>query len=191
MPTINRTDLSVADAVSVCIQKNLTFAAYRMPNQSQPALIVQSAPVSKRIREGDDFDSLSGFIVAPFASQDCCPAFLIEPDFFYGTEINEKLIGRLKALKSHKARTSKWVAPEEISRKEYLELIRTIVGYIHQGAFEKVVPSRVKIVRGAYTKRLGKIFEMLCQTYANAFVYLFNNGDHLWMGATPEPLIHK
>jgi isochorismate synthase len=189
MPTINRKDLSVAEAVTVCVQKNLTFAAYRMPNQSHPALIVQSAPVSKRIRERDDFDTLTGFIVAPFTAQDCCPAFLIEPDFFSGTEIDEKLISRLKAIKSHETRASKWVSPEEISRKEYLELIRTIVGYIHQGAFEKVVPSRVKIVRGEYTNRLGQIFEMLCQTYSNAFVYVFNNGDHLWIGATPEPLI--
>jgi isochorismate synthase len=189
MPTINRTDLSVADAVSVCVQKNLTFAAYRMPNQNLPALIVQSAPVSRHIREGDDFDALTGFIVAPFAVRDCCPAFLIEPDFFCGTEINEELICRLKAIKGHEPPASVCLAPEEIAKKEYLELIRTIVGYIHQGTFEKVVPSRVKIVRGDYASRLGLIFKMLCQTYANAFVYLFNNGDHLWIGATPEPLL--
>jgi isochorismate synthase len=150
---------------------------------------VQSAKVSRQIREGDDFDALTGFIVAPFASQDCCPAFLIESDFFYGTEIDEKLIGRLEALKGHKPRTSEWFAPEEMAKKEYLELIRTIVGYIHKGAFEKVVPSRVKIVRGSYTNKLGQIFKMLCQTYTNAFVYVFNNGDHLWIGATPEPLL--
>jgi isochorismate synthase len=189
MPTTNRTGLSVADAVSVCVQKNLTFAAYRMPNQSKPLLIVQSAKVSRHISEGDNFDALTGFMVAPFASQECCPAFLIESDFFYGDEINEKLICRLEALKSHERRISEWHAPEEIAKKEYLELIRTIVGHIHRGAFEKVVPSRVKIVRGSYTHRVGQIFRMLCQTYANAFVYVFNNGDHLWIGATPEPLL--
>jgi isochorismate synthase len=189
MPTINRTDLSVADAVSVCVQKNLTFAAYRMPNQCQPALIVQSAPVSRHIREGEDYDTLTGFLVAPFAVRDSCPAFLIEPDFFYGTEINEELIGRLKAIKRHEHRPFNGCIPEEITKQEYLGLIRTIVGYIHQCAFEKVVPSRVKIVEGAFVSRLGLIFKMLCETYPNAFVYLFNTGDHLWAGATPEPLI--
>lgn len=189
MPTIDRTGLSVADAVSVCVQKNLTFAAYRMPNQSQPALIVQSSQVSRLIREGDDFDTLTGFVVAPFAAHDCCPAFRIEPDFYCGTEINEELIRRLKGLKSHEPRTSTSLVPEETNKKEYLKLIRTIVRYIHQGAFEKVVPSRVKIVQGDYASRLGLIFAMLCRTYTNAFVYVFNTGDHLWIGATPEPLI--
>jgi isochorismate synthase len=186
---ISRTDLSVSDAISVCIQKNLMFAAYRMPDVNRPILVIQSDPAIKRIGKGTDFDTLTGFVVAPFAMRDCCPAFLIEPDFFCGTEIDDELIRRLHEIKSHETDVSNCIAPEEISEGEYMELVRTIVRYIHQGAFEKVVPSRVKIVRGDYTAELGLIFNMLCQTYTNAFVYIFNTGDHLWIGATPEPFL--
>jgi isochorismate synthase len=127
--------------------------------------------------------------VTPFAVRDCCPAFLIEPDFYYGTEITEDLINRLRKLKSMKQYDKNCLVPEEVSKDEYLELIRTIVRYIHQGTFEKVVPSRVKIVQGVYVPKLGIIYDMLCKAYPNAFVYIFNNGSHLWIGATPEPLL--
>ncbi|MBN1413632.1 MAG: chorismate-binding protein [Bacteroidales bacterium] len=182
-------DFSVADAVSICVQNNLTFAAFRLPNQNQPALIVQSGAEPRTISPGDNYNSLNGFMVAPFAVQDCCPAFLIEPDLFYGTKVTEDIVSRLNGLRNTKLHCKSCLVPEEISKTEYLNLIRTIVGYIHQGTFEKVVPSRVKIVQGYYGSRLGVIFDLLCQTYSNAFVYIFNNGDHLWIGATPEPLL--
>jgi len=179
----------IAEAISICVQHNLIFAAYRLPNHDQTALVVQSGQSVRTIGTADDFDTLSGFLVTPFAVRDCCPAFLIEPDFFYGTEITEDLIKRLGWLKGIKRNDKDCVVPEEVSKAEYLELIRTIVRYIQQGTFEKVVPSRVKIVQGVYAPRLGVIYEMLCRAYPDAFVYLFNNGDHVWIGASPEPLL--
>ena len=179
----------VAEAVSICVQHNLTFAAYRLPNHRHSVLVVQSGPTPRTITLEDDFDTLTGFLVTPFALRDCCPAFLIEPDFFCGTEITKDLIRRLKGLQNIQRNDNNSLVPEEISKTEYLELIGTVVNHIHQGTFEKVVPSRVKIIQGAYVPKLGIIYEMLCRTYPNAFVYIFNSGDHLWMGATPEPLL--
>ena len=32
---------SIQETISVCLENNLTFAAYRLPNKSKPELIVQ------------------------------------------------------------------------------------------------------------------------------------------------------
>lgn len=179
----------VAEAVSVCIQHNLTFAAYRLPGRGHTAMVIQAGSAARTVTPVDDFDTLSGFLVTPFTTSNRCPAFLIKPDFFSGTEITADLIRSLNRLKGTQRNDSHCQVPEEISREEYLELVSTIVRYIHQGTFEKVVPSRVKIVEGAFSPRLGVIYEMLARAYPDAFVYIFNNGDHCWVGATPEPLL--
>ncbi|MBN2275546.1 MAG: chorismate-binding protein [Bacteroidales bacterium] len=185
----HQTDYSFAEAVSVCIRNNLTFAAYRQPDANRPVLVVQSHQPPRLISPQDDHDTLSGFLVTPFTETACCTAFLIEPDLFTGTDVTEDLIRQLKALKHEKLHDKGCSVPGEISGADYRALIKTIVNYIHLGTFEKVVPSRVKIIRGVYTDKLGIVFNMLCRAYPSAFIYIFNNGDHLWMGATPEPLL--
>ena len=49
--------------------------------------------------------------------------------------------------------------------------------------------SRVKIVNKNYRHKLTDIFQLLINSYSNAFVYVFNIAGQLWMGATPEPLL--
>jgi isochorismate synthase len=189
MSNNNSIDPLFTVAVSTCVQNNLTFAAYRLPNQDQPFLIVQTGSAKRTITTLDDYDTLKGFVVAPFSEQGCCPSFLIEPDFFYRQEITEEAVKQLRLLKKNDENENTCLLPEEISKDEYLILLRKIVDHIHEGTFEKVVPSRVKIVKGDYVSRLGLIFSLLCTAYPNAFVYIFNSGNHLWMGATPEPLL--
>jgi isochorismate synthase len=189
MPDNNCISPLFTEAVSTCIQNNLTFAAYRLPNQDQPFLIIQKDSSLRTITQQDDFDTLKGFVVAPFSEESCCQTFLIEPDFFFGQEITEKLLRQLQSLKKEKKSEKKCLVPEEISKEEYLVLVRKIVDQIHEGIFEKVVPSRVKIVNGNYVSKLGLIFELLCTSYPNAFAYVFNSTGLCWMGATPEPLL--
>jgi isochorismate synthase len=179
----------IIEAVSVCLQNNHTFAAYRLPNQKDTTLIVQKDSYTKKIDSATDFNSIKGFMVAPFTSETCCPRFVIEPDFYYGTDITKHVVDMLKSVKHKKTVTEKPDFPLEVSKEEYLKLLENIIVEIHHGIYEKVVPSRVKIIEGAFISKLGRIFTMLCQRYPNAFVYIFNNSNHLWVGATPEPFL--
>jgi isochorismate synthase len=81
--------------------------------------------------------------------------------------------------------------PVEIQHDEYIKQIDFIIDQIHQGNFEKVVLSRVKVVDGSYREKLAELFEKLCTSYPNAFVYIFNIKTELWIGATPEPLLNS
>jgi isochorismate synthase len=81
------------------------------------------------------------------------------------------------------------INPEETLKKDFLDQVENTVDEIKAGKFEKVVLSRVKNIQGDYSSRLADIFGLLCDSYDNAFVYLFNIKGHCWIGATPEPLI--
>jgi isochorismate synthase len=187
---LNKTGSSLmADAIALCVGQNLTFAAYRLPNQYNPVLLIQSGSTPRTISREDDFDALSGFVVAPFSDASCCRTLLIEPDLFHGTDITGDLISRLKSLGKNTVAYTQCAPPEEVTREEYLGLLHHIMDQIHRGIFEKVVPSRVKIVKGTYDSKMGLIFSLLCQNYPNAFVYVFHTGDHTWIGATPEPFL--
>ncbi len=178
----------ITDAVSLCVQNNLTFAAYRLPDESSPRLVIQGNMPAKVVDKGADFDAIRGFIVAPFSDQIRYPRFLIEPRTFFGNNISRQLLQELQSLKND-SHNNTCTEPPEITKKEYIALLRNIIDKIHQGVFEKVVPSRVKLVNGKFASRAGLIFTLLCRYYPNAFVYIFNNGCHLWIGATPEAFL--
>jgi isochorismate synthase len=44
-------------------------------------------------------------------------------------------------------------------------------------------------VQGHYRVKLPVLFDLLCNAYPDAFVYLFSVNGQCWMGASPEPFI--
>jgi len=79
----------------------------------------------------------------------------------------------------------------ETSRAEHREIVNSALESIANGSFEKVVVSCIKHVpRGPQS--LQTIFERLTERYTNAFVYALHHPVFgIWMGATPELLLHK
>lgn len=79
----------------------------------------------------------------------------------------------------------------ETRREEHREIVQGALQSMDDGIFEKVVVSCIKHVpRGSQS--LQTIFERLTDRYANAFVYALNHPVFgIWMGATPELLLHK
>ena len=70
-----------------------------------------------------------------------------------------------------------------------MEQVQQIKSSISRGAFQKAVLSRISVVPGSHMDRIPRIFQEFCRRHPNAFVYLFKNEEHFWMGASPEPLI--
>ncbi|MCG8699164.1 MAG: chorismate-binding protein, partial [Bacteroidales bacterium] len=79
--------------------------------------------------------------------------------------------------------------PIETGKEEYLKLLDETIKVNKSGKYHKIVISRAKLVEGRFKEFLADIFIDLCEAYANAFVFLFNTGDEIWMGATPEPFL--
>jgi isochorismate synthase len=77
------------------------------------------------------------------------------------------------------------------TQSEYLEIITQALQAIGRGEFEKVVLSRAKKTANPAGLNLQNLFLSLSRKYPNAFVYLLRMKDEIWIGASPETLIHR
>lgn len=185
----NSAEIKVDEFVKTCLKKNLNFAAFRLPNADKKELVVQKDEKLNFLSENETDFHFQGFLVSPFTADRTTKAFIIRPDIYIRDSSDVKTLDKIYSFKSIDILSNEKHLPEEISHEEYLDQLKIITDKISAGHFEKVVLSRVKIIEGNYIEKLSDIFSKLCDAYENAFVYLFNAGPDLWMGATPEPLL--
>lgn len=74
------------------------------------------------------------------------------------------------------------------AKEEYLQKLEKVIRVIKNNELPKLVLSRRKIFTNFNTIDLKESFKNLCNTYTNAFRYLFNDGKNSWMGAFSEVL---
>ncbi|HKK81456.1 MAG TPA: chorismate-binding protein [Prolixibacteraceae bacterium] len=174
-------------AIQYCVDNNLTFAAYRLPHNDAVRLVVQrtNKPVLSKVNS--ELFTEKGFLIAPFTTSHGGQPMFIHADLNYiSTDyINFDELTKFAAGTPEPEDFSNGV----VSRNEFIKQVNEIKWNIKSGSFEKVVLSRIKIIERNYRAQLTKIFQQLTASYSNAFVYLYNSGGKLWMGATPEPLL--
>lgn len=74
------------------------------------------------------------------------------------------------------------------TQEEYLENLGKVIDVIKNNQLPKLVYSRRKIFTDFNEIDLKESFKNLCQSYPNAFRYIFINGETSWMGAFSEVL---
>ncbi|WP_300691009.1 chorismate-binding protein [Chryseobacterium sp.] len=100
----------------------------------------------------------------------------IDPFEFNTTSItNESLI-------------SNTTSTEAETKEEYGHTLQQVIAVIKENNLPKLVYSRRKIVTDFTVIDYKESFNNLCQSYPNAFRYLFNDGENAWMGAFSEVL---
>lgn len=100
----------------------------------------------------------------------------ISPEYFTDTVISSKHLPE---------DTTGFVAE---TKDEYLNQLENVIGVIKENHLPKLVYSRRKIFTEFQEIDLKSSFENLCTSYPNAFRYIFNDGEHSWMGAFSEVL---
>jgi isochorismate synthase len=179
--------MTFLEALQFCIEKNLVFAAYRLPHADSVRLIVQKSPDANKVRISSDLFNSSGFLISPFIENEINPSYLIEPDLDYiSTDyIDFEELKELLPIPRKDENFENGIT----SRREFILQVDEIKNAIVENKFEKAVISRIKVVERKYRSKLTEIFQLLINSYSNAFVYLFNVDGQVWIGATPEPLI--
>lgn len=183
--------MKFVEALQLCIEKNLVFAAYRLPHSDAIRLIVQKNSCTNSVEVSSEIFLQKGFLVSPYSESETNSSYLIKPDLNYlSTDYVD--FDELVSLSSN-AITEADFGNGSVSKKEFTNQVSAIVDAINDKQFDKAVISRIKIIERSYKSKLTDIFQLLCSSYSNAFVYLFNVAGQMWMGATPEPLIcsHK
>ncbi|WET51185.1 chorismate-binding protein [Chryseobacterium indologenes] len=77
---------------------------------------------------------------------------------------------------------------KEEAKEEYCNTLQKVIEVIRENDLPKLVYSRRKIYTDFKRIDYKTSFENLCQSYPNAFRYLFNDGKNAWMGAFSEVL---
>lgn len=76
------------------------------------------------------------------------------------------------------------------TRDNFTELVRKGLEEISKGKFEKIVPSRTRLIDLGEDFDLIESFENLCSRYENALIsFVSIPGTGHWLGATPEVLV--
>lgn len=74
------------------------------------------------------------------------------------------------------------------TKEEYYQTLQEVIEVIKENNLPKLVYSRRKIFTDFNTINYKESFKNLCESYPNAFRYLFNDGKNAWMGAFSELL---
>jgi len=189
MQDVKSKKYSVLDALAVVLKNKLTMATYRLPGGSDINLIVQGNGNPEELTDLSKISSTGGFLVAPFSLGNSSKTYLIRPEIVHRKALTDSQLHVLKSIPSSFVNGSPQTGPAETDKKNYIDQIQKTIHQINSGEYDKVVLSRVKIVQGNFSPYLVNIFQLLCESYPNAFVYLFQIKGHCWMGATPEPLV--
>lgn len=187
MSQIKKSVKSIGESISVCLDNNLTFAAYRLPNHSEKLMMVQKSQVTEQVLNLSNVTSLRGFLITPFLRSEKTPIYIIKPDFYFNGEIPDDQFEKIREIKHPSVKSNSPTLPYEVSKSEYLQQIESIIDAIKKNRIQKAVLSRIKLVNGKYDNLLPGVFLKLCDLFPNAFVYLFKTENIVWMGATPEP----
>ena len=176
------------------MKKNISleqlFDTVRLKKTEQSPFVVYTIPNSKKVnfKSGPCFNekysniSKHSFFFMPFNLQN--NGFLMLPDL----SLSAKLLNSFKTKKPEKSK-KKFFNEEE--KKQYINVIESILKKIKKGSLKKVVYSK-KFSFKLKSSNYLKIFENLISLYSNAFCYLFYHpSEGFWLGASPELLFTK
>jgi isochorismate synthase len=180
---------SIKEVHSLCIRKNLPFATFRLPHQTNVTTYIQTSSRTHEWNSLNDFSVQKGFVMAPFDTRNGKKYIFIHPDLVIDeSHPAEKSLRELSLLPDNQL---KWEssAPVVTEKDEYVDQVDHIKTLISNGFFQKSVLSRIKKIEGDFSGDISSIFEEMCKRHPNAFVYVFKSDDTFWAGASPEPLL--
>jgi isochorismate synthase len=177
---------------NACIAKNLPFVSFRLPQQEHTTTCIQSTPGNIESLSIRDISEETGFLFAPFDTRNGHPYILIKPDLIIEEqEISRALVRKVESLESRSEPQWNSGAPVITGRESYMEQVDAIKSCIANGAFQKAVLSRIRVVEGNHMEIVPRLYQTICRKHPNAFSYLFKSDEHFWLGASPEPLLRQ
>jgi len=175
---------------NLCLSKNLSFVTFRLPQQDHSTTYIQTNKTKVRGKSVQELSEETGFIMAPFDTRNGHPYLLIRPDVeVVSNQISRSIVRQIEEMGKGPSFSGTDPDPIVIGKERYMEQVEEIRSSISNGAFQKAVLSRIRVIEGNYESLAPKLFQALCRRHPNAFVYLFKSEKEFWMGASPEPLL--
>jgi isochorismate synthase len=188
--------------LNYALDNELPIAIWRLPNTAIHYLLISQQ--SLKLERGATIEDLApGFMFAPFDRE--MSSLFLPADFIFSFEnqnlregqtpkevasaewLTEKLHASPRLVHAPLKSDAFFQSPPAV---DFLELVAKSTEAVQQGIFEKVVPSRTKLVDLPADFDVVKCFEKLCANYPLALVsFVSIPGTGHWLGATPEALV--
>ena len=68
------------EIIDELIRQGRSFAMYRNPGEEEPHFLMQTYGEVRLVREMEELNGQTGFVIAPFRVTPQCPIILIQPD---------------------------------------------------------------------------------------------------------------
>lgn len=172
------------------LSRNRPFAAWSMPGQSFPELMTGEQKDLLLLSDFSKLNGQEGFVFAPFRITEKSPLILLRPGIWLKDH---------QAVSSFDVETLPALAPTHpdehdyfaISKEDFLRDVELTISEIKRTSLAKVIISRL-LPAERKGEPIGELYMKLRSMTPNAFVYLVNLPQAgLWMGATPEALLHS
>lgn len=180
-------ELNVDKGIELCVNNGLVSAAYRLPNTQNKVLLVQKDNYTDCDSNLSELLSKQGFMIHPFLSNGSKQQF-IRADYLFTDSLSSSELLELEQIKNPEFKLNGEISEQE-EKNSFLKLLDLAKQKCISGELKKVVLSRIIHIEGNYLNKISTIFNMLCDTYNNAFVFYFNSGSEIWIGASPEPFL--
>ena len=168
--------MKIFDKIVKFYQKELPFVVYRNPNDTILSGFFMN---DNSLFYTDDF-SESGFVFAPFNADEKAILFPLQKTNLLSEKID---------LDTHLYETKEF-SNDSSSKENHINLVEKAIKEINKSELQKVVISRKEDLKFSNFDLLS-VYKNLLEKYNNAFVYLwFHPKVGLWLGATPETLLH-
>lgn len=168
--------MKIFDKIVKFYQKELPFVVYRKPNDTILSGFFMN---DNSLFYTDDF-SESGFVFAPFNADEKAILFPLQKTNLLSEKID---------LDTHLYETKEF-SNDSSSKENHINLVEKAIKEINKSELQKVVISRKEDLKFSNFDLLS-VYKNLLEKYNNAFVYLwFHPKVGLWLGATPETLLH-
>lgn len=166
-----------------CLNKNIAFFAYSLPNTKEIIAGVQIKDEAKTYEDLSDLEGCEGFVFSPFDQKGPQKSYFIRNDIDFDDPITEdfELIDNFVEEESN---------IHESEREEYAQQIVCMLDKLKQKKLDKVILSRIYVLNKPGRSQAVSYFLKLNEAYPNAFVSMLNIPKvGLWIGASPERLI--
>ena len=182
---------NLKNAINILQEKGVPFAVYQQPDNNEVCLVAKVEPVHL-VHDIKEICYSSGFLVFPFEAAETGVGYFINSDLF--ACVNNGLEDFIKKAEALPNRAPEDTTSEtyEMSKQEYLKIAQDLIRRLRNKDLQKVVLSRLKVVKPDNKLDLASLFLRLLKKYPNTFVYLFSIPDAgTWVGATPEILLSQ
>ena len=180
-------DIDIRDFLNKCIEKDIAFYVYTRPDSQELEFGAQLDRKSITYKSLKDCYGMTGFVFAPFHQNSGYCSYFIKRDL---KAINSKSYDLIDDQLDFE-----WVVENSVhesSREEYQIQIEQMLDDLRKPHLDKVILSRIIVLKNKGRKDAVDSFLKLVDAYPKAFVFMVDIPEvGLWIGATPERLIHK